>query len=230
MMLSLFLKDLKYPKNRVHILNKAALGCGPTAKEVLHKIASLKKTCRLQPIDIFIFYYAGHAVRADGMLKFCTKGPWLTHQEILTAVTNIGLKRALYILDLCESGKFDAVKDSPGPRAKLPYAFDGADVMAFMRGGPKGNLVMTPLTARQLAPGRGAFTFMFVKACQLIVRKQIALKKKRSSESTLMCVRALSLFDQLAAIWKKQYPSVPVPVIPTSHRLGQIPIGPLEEV
>lgn len=164
------------------------------------------------------------------MLKLCTKGPWLTHKDIMEAVTKIGLKRAVYILDIFESGKFDAVKGVPGPRARPPYAFDGADVLSFFRGGPAGNLVMTPLTSRQLAPGRGAFTFMFVQAAQLIIKKRIEAKKKRANESTLMCVRVMPVFEQLGVIWRKQYPAIDIPVIPPSHRLGQLPIGPMQEV
>ena len=180
---------------------------------------------------MFIFYYSGHGLRDESGFKFCTKGPYLSHQKTLDAVKQLGVDKVIYLIDACHAGQFDAAKHGGrAGKAKISKAYDDGDIQAFFQGGVSGNLVMAAASAHEVAPGSSAFSHMFVKACQLIVQKEKIWKTQDPEAHTKMCVRPLAAFGLMSDLLQKKYPDAPRPRIPDIHNMASFPIGPLEEV
>jgi len=175
--------DFEMEKKRLLQVGDEAPG-----KDIITKIVELRNSGKVKSNDVFIFYYSGHIVRADGMLKFCTKGPWLSHRNVLAAMATLGVKRTIYIIDACDCGKVIPTKGEPFARSAC--SFDGADIMDFFQGGITGNLVLTPLFARQMTPGRAAFSYIMVKAAQHLIQKQKILRAsfKFTRQKSALCL------------------------------------------
>ena len=105
----LFVEELRYPPEHVHILNK---GKGPTRKEVLDDIASFN-TRSFGPKDVFILFYSGHGSLDDkGRFMFNTRDGKMSRSEMMEAVARLGPQNAVFIIDACYSGRFQAFDEN----------------------------------------------------------------------------------------------------------------------
>ena len=108
MMGDVFVEDLRYPHDHVHILNKDG---GPTKKQVLDTIASLNRnhsrTVAVGATDMLVLYYSGHgSVDGKGDFLFHTRDGNLSQSEMMDEITRLRVKYAVFIIDACHSAAF----------------------------------------------------------------------------------------------------------------------------
>jgi len=228
----IFVDVFMYRSCYVHILNDDG---GPTAKAVRDKIAWLKKSNMVGPRDMFVLYYSGHGVVHNNTFEFCTKGERLSQKDILDAVTSLGVKCAVYIIDACYAGAFDASKGATDTRTKGEGAasFTSDDIQTCFNDATEGTIVMAAASAKQKVSGSSLFTHLFDEAGRAIIREKILLKREGRGRSarTRMCVRPLSLFDKIEELRQAKFPTAPKPTINILNSVAHsFAIGPLLEV
>ena len=145
-----FIKKLGFPDENVHVLNE---GKGPTAKDVLDKIARMKDSGRIGPKDVFVCYYSGHGkVDKSNLFKFCTRSKPLPSTTICEAIADLGVKRVVFLIDACEAAGFAGNQIFGRLARESRFA------------------VLAASTAFKEASGDSMFSRLFAQACEKLLR------------------------------------------------------------
>jgi uncharacterized caspase-like protein len=126
----------------------------PKAEQLNSAVDSLVE--RMQPDDVAVLYYAGHAVQVNGQNFFlAADGTTLVSSEQVLAPIMAKAKGTVFLIDACRDNPFRslAVKSEPVP-ARAP-----AKGEVFVSAGPK-NRQMQTVSLTQLAQAQGGLSQM----------------------------------------------------------------------
>ena len=162
-----FVDDMHFLRDNIYLLNE---GDGPTADDVLAEMERMRTSGRVGPKDLLVFYYSGHgSLDENKIFHFGTRSKKLSCEDLFKAISLLGPKRVLYIIDACEAAGVSAIQILKDACLQTNPRIETAILAASLAG--------------QKAPGNSAFTHMFVTACESAKAKQ-----RRLEQPTEMCL------------------------------------------
>ena len=196
-----FVELLKFARENVHVLNE---GDGPTAQQILDKIAWMKTSGRVGPKDALVFYYSGHGFLHENAFMFGTQPNPLPGKSICKAIAHLGLKLVMFLIDACNSEGF------------------AVDQMFSALTKDNGKIAILAASAvNQTAPGDSTFSHLFAEAC-----RHITDRKRKLKENVEMCLHQTNVQFAMNELREKKFTHAPNAVF------NGVPFkfGPLDEV